>query len=546
MIAQLLSFLFISITSLIIGAVIKQITKWSLTTYYDFLIGFTICNALFTLISIFYPLSEKIEITFITLIFLVIILFNKWLVYYFKNLCRQSLNTINNNRLLYSMALVFIIFNFFKSLYPPFLHFDASFYHIQTIQWITEYPTLPGLSNLFYAYGYNFNIFTWYAIADLSIFFDQPIYAINFTLTFFFILWICSKLENAINNNLFLYASGLLLLLYCLIYYYMPHISTTSNNTPVFILITTVLISVVDSEKSKNYHPAALIILAVYVITIKLSAAPIILIVAFLLTKTKTQHSLLAVSLLCCFVGIPWLIKNIILTGYLIFPFPDIDLFTVDWKVPIDYVRFLKNAVKLQAQNNIEHEWIQKWLSLKSKGGITIIFLVPLISILLMGKIFFKKIQLNRYYAFSLFTSICGILFMFYYAPDLIYGLAFFVTFIVLSLKLLDYQYVRHKKYLFYILITILSTVFVIQSWYYPWHFVKNISQRYYLPYPLVNDSKYSYFLIDNSIKCYYPIDGLCNNHTLPCTYINSNVLIDKRLHLRGASIQNGFKIDKE
>ncbi|GHV14257.1 hypothetical protein FACS1894169_02790 [Bacteroidia bacterium] len=69
-----------------------------------------------------------------------------------------------------------------------------------------------------------------------------------------------------------------------------------------------------------------------------------------------------------------WLIRNVIISGYLIFPFSGIDIFTVDWKIPegvaIEEVDFIKSCAIRIFNDLINHlttfsftiEGIKNWL----------------------------------------------------------------------------------------------------------------------------------------------------------------------------------------
>jgi L-asparaginase II len=53
-------------------------------------------------------------------------------------------------------------------------------------------------------------------------------------------------------------------------------------------------------------------------------------------------YILLALS---AFILLPWLIRNIILSGYLIFPFEKIDIFAFDWKIPLHRVEGISKGI---------------------------------------------------------------------------------------------------------------------------------------------------------------------------------------------------------
>jgi len=68
----------------------------------------------------------------------------------------------------------------------------------------------------------------------------------------------------------------------------------------------------------------------------------------------------------------PWVARNIILSGYLVYPVPQIDLFSVDWKLPYQYV--IDEKLATQGWSRLPgpywrdslgmelSEWVPKWL----------------------------------------------------------------------------------------------------------------------------------------------------------------------------------------
>lgn len=52
--------------------------------------------------------------------------------------------------------------------------------------------------------------------------------------------------------------------------------------------------------------------------------------------------------LLCgCVVLAPWLVRNVLISGWLIYPFAAIDLFSVDWKIPASYLQNDSDQIKV-------------------------------------------------------------------------------------------------------------------------------------------------------------------------------------------------------
>jgi hypothetical protein len=156
---------------------------------------------------------------------------------------------------------------------------------------------------------------------------------------------------------------------------------------------------------------------------------------------------------------IPWVVRNIILSGYLIYPFPYIDLFNVDWKLPYQYVIAEKLGNHGWARLPGPHwresldmslsEWIPKWLDWVSyRFKITIIatFLAMLIYIPI------AMLRLRRQTGWTntreiLYLIGCiGVIYWFTNAPDPRFGWGFiFIAFIIPVAPLIQQIVVRFK-----------------------------------------------------------------------------------------------------
>lgn len=548
MIAQLFSFVFILFSSLIVGAFIQKLAGWRINLYYDFLIGFAISNSFFTIISLFHSINHQIVIAFVCILVLIFLSNFKWLSTYFRNIYRKCIVQLNENLLGLALVLTFVLVAFSRSMYQPSLHHDAGLYHIQTIKWISQYPTIYGLANLHARFGFNSNIFSWYAASNFSLLFNQPIYSINFTLVCSFLVWVYLEILSVLKTRSYLLAGSYLLIIYNLIFYCLLFISTTNNIIPVFVLITITLLSVTKLKK----NPALifpLIIISVYSITVKLSAVPLLLlvfIVFFSCKENKNFKLYFTTILLSCIIIVPWLIKNVLLSGWLIFPLSAIDIFDYDWKVPVETVNQTKLDILQYSQelNSTGKFSITNWALKKNISDILVIGLTISGVFALIFKFYTKRLYINQYHLTAIIISILGIIFLFSNAPDLSYGISFFIVVIILSIKALNIQN-KNYKYGFNILWTLLFLFFIKNNWYHPWHFMKNINSRLLVPYPLEkrDKKKFGYIVIDNKIKCFYPISNdQCDDHSLPCA---TSIKGLENLQLRGDSINQGFYIKK-
>lgn len=543
MIAQLTGCLAYSVCFITLGSLAKKVVGWNLSCFHDFLIGLALTNALFTLISLGYPINNMVASLFLTGV-LLLLLFN--LAYeraYFRYVVSQFRACRQKSPALFFLLAIIIPITFFQSLYSPSLHYDSGLYHVPSIKWTAEYRTIRGLVHLNSFLGYNFNIFS--LDAAFYTVFQQPIYPINFTIISFFGVWITVKLSDLVRANYYLLASVYLLIFYYLILNFWPHVSTPSVDTLVFMLSIVLFSSATDLRKSKDvvfFIP----ILAVYAITIKLSSAPVLLLALYVLvTKHYWRQTKPAIytGIVCGFILIPWLIKNVLLTGWLLFPFPSLNVFSFDWQLPIQDVISLKADIKnfyMPAESSPLHT-VQAWFSSQTGIDLCIILLTLLSVATLVIRLLTRKLSLSTDDLTTLTAAVSGVLFMYLNSPSLRYGVAFFLAAILVSVKAFK---INGNAYVFYLFGLFVFVTFLKNNWFHPWHFTKHIAHRFLLPYPLVltEPNEFAYFLIDKDTKCYYPLESnQCFEHSLPCASRKIN-----GLHLRGKGIEQGFYRDAQ
>lgn len=298
-----------------------------------FLIGLVTCNSLVSAVSIFSPINISITLFFIFTGF-ILLYFNKTEFFYFYKKLKESWYII-------FISLVFLLVGLFLAL-GPHANYDTDLYHLQTIKWIEKYPAIPGLANLHGRIGFNPNIFTLFALTSFEGIFNQEIFSINFSifsiLLFYYIrLLYLLYLKDGI-TNIFFFFLFVFLIIIRLKNLSSPSPDFLSSVIPLFIFSRMIDLSIRDEKYNfKNY--ISLMILSVYILTVKLSALPILLISVFILINYKVNFkSIYWLFLTFLVILLPWIVRNIILTGWLIYPMSYVDLFDFDWKVPLESV----------------------------------------------------------------------------------------------------------------------------------------------------------------------------------------------------------------
>ena len=223
------------------------------------------------------------------------------------------------------------------------MHYDTDLYHAQAIRWIEEFGVVRGLGNLHLRLGYNSSSFALSALYSMS-YLGQSMHAMA---GYFALLlsWQCVTLVGiARRKHPVLSDFVRIISVYYLFTIFDEIVSPASD----YFMTTTVLYIVIVwldlyAEHERSFLPHALLcMMALYAVTIKLSAAPFVLLSAYPIHRLITKRKKGAVRPILYFVlfgfGIvfPFLLRNIILTGWLVYPVTGIDLFNVEWKVPVE------------------------------------------------------------------------------------------------------------------------------------------------------------------------------------------------------------------
>lgn len=237
---------------------------------------------------------------------------------------------------------IFICFLFVLYAYGTsrgILHYDTGLYHAQSIRWIEEYGVVKGLGNLHCRLAYNSASFALSALYSMAFLGGQSYHcaagflALILAVTCLDVLQIFKR--KSLKPSDFARVMGI----YYLLIIFDEMISPASDYFMVLTAFYIVIrwMDLLEAKEKSVFPYAMLCVLGVFLLTVKLSAALIILLVikpAGMLIRGKRWKEIM----FFCFLGIltaaPFLIRNVLLSGWLVYPFTGIDLFSVDWKIP--------------------------------------------------------------------------------------------------------------------------------------------------------------------------------------------------------------------
>lgn len=337
-------------------------------------------------------------------------------------------------------------------------HPDTLNYHAQHIGWVENYKAIPGIVHLNVNLGTQSSWFILCALFSFNFTGTTALSFINTAVLCWFLVFITARLNEAWKNENKM--SGLLWLM-LLIFSYWSYTQvrlTATSASPDFIaaLYTWLVIYLFIKDKFENnkIFYALLVFLGFFAMTIKLSALFCVfpcIYAWYRYAKVRTAAAIFFPVTAGAFVLIPYFIKNVINTGYLVFPSPIPDLFTVDWKLKHDSLVLFQHYVSSYAKTHVEYDaekimaiakmnvtgWLPVWWKLRSIPDKLILLSIPFslfISLFSPGKIYNSS---NRRLITALIFCAAGILFWFVQAPDPRFGFGFLIPFTGILLYLL-------------------------------------------------------------------------------------------------------------
>ena len=413
-----------------------------------------------------------------------------------------------------------------------YMHYDSDLYHAQSIRWIEEYGIVKGLGNIHVRFAYNSSFFALSALYSMPYIFGQSMHSVNGLMALVLSVEALRIVHAWKRKKLLLsdFARAAALFYLTLIYGdIMAPASDYAIMCTVFYIIIKWLSQLEDEKEADNVTPYALLCVAgVYAVSLKLTAGLILILVlkpAIMLIRQKRWKEIMLYLCMCIGVITPWLIRTVWISGYLLYPFPALDIFSVDWKIPAQaaaldaaeiktWGRGLNNAALV---NMPMTEWFPQWFQtmLPKLGKLFIIadiISIILGFIMLINSLFRRKADKIKDIGLVWLAIAASYLFWQLSAPLIRYGYAYILlliamtggmmwTAICIKIKLADTESMDR---ILCILLLMLGFVKI-------WSLGGYIVTQSNLPYYVAQQNYGSYELDSyevNGVTFYYPVSG--------------------------------------
>ena len=288
---------------------------------------------------------------------------------------RQLLKNLHNWRLTTTpiralvIILLFLVFAYGTS--TGIIHYDTSLYHAQSIRWIEEYGVVPGLGNLHTRLAYNSAAFCLSALYSMAFLGGQSYHCCAGFLAFLLALVCMEAFTKERIKKPQLSDFARLTAIYYLLIIYDEMVSPASDYFMVLLVFFIIIrwLELIE-KKETSYLPYALLcVLSAVVLTVKLSGALILLLIfkpAFMMIKEKRIKEILQFLLFGVLTVLPFLVRNVILSGWLVYPFTSIDFFSFDFKIPKGVADYDAKEIQVWGRgfHDVERygEPVKKWL----------------------------------------------------------------------------------------------------------------------------------------------------------------------------------------
>jgi hypothetical protein len=443
----------------------------------------------------------------------------------------------------------------------PLAKFDDGLYYQQSIKWIENYPAIAGLGNLHLKLSFNSS---WHVLSALFSFSFLGL-QLNDLNGLFFLLIILFAMDGlvAILRKQYRFSDVFKVVSLAplhLLYHYVISPSPDLVVPYIVWIIFVLFLHKVEQGRQLNFdmYTLLILVLSVFAVIIKLSAAPIALLSFYLLAlQLKQKHigTILPVAIVVLLMVLPWFARNVILSGYLVYPFYQLDVLHVDWKVPVELVQLevleTKSFAKVKGMLFTEvavlpfSEWIPYWFKqLQASEKIIILInvgltlVVPVIAAVYLYK---NKFTLEKAgYCMLGATVVAGIVFWFATAPHFRYGMAFLLALYLLCASCILYFYIKKYSVTTAYILPVLLIIFFAKPVYDTIN--RHIYHKQYEPsfvVPKAQQFANAKMVNYQGINMYVPeATAQCWGSPLPCV-----PFIVDGLELRNGNIQGGFRI---
>ena len=352
---------------------------------------------------------------------------------------------------------------------------DTNLYHAQCIRWLEEFGVLKGLANIQSRAAYNSSAFCLSALYSMKYVFGQSMHAVQGFMALL-LGGVCLDIGGLFQRKKPLLSD--FMRLGTIYYLSLLHREIMSPSSDFAVMITLFYIIIVWLDllerKEASAVPYSLLCVAgVYTVTLKLTAGLILVLLVkpvVMLIREKKGKEIAAYLFLGLMVIVPYLIRNVVISGWLIYPLSALDLFDVDWKVPAELVDADAFQIKTWGKGIHEYElyggpatWWPNWFMTTLTSTEKLLILADAAALLLLAVMLVREVKRKRPGEWEklLVMVMAAVSFLFWQfsAPLARYGYAYVLSLALLVFGELYLRLWKQKKHT--VLLVVFSIFFI-------------------------------------------------------------------------------------
>lgn len=363
------------------------------------------------------------------------------------------------------VMLLILLWSYFTS--RGIIHYDTDLYHAQSIRWIEEYGVVPGLGNLHVRFAYNSSVFALSALYSMKFIFGQSLHTIS---GFFALLLSVSTLDimGSWKEKRFRLSDFARI---AAIYYLTMICDEVVSPASDYVIMCTIFYLVIEwlsaleasKEEKESIVPYALLCVGgVFAVSLKLTAGLILILVikpAYMLIREKRWKEIALYIGMGIVVIAPWLVRTVLISGYLLYPFPALDLFDVDWKISAAAATIDSAEIKTWGRAIYDaskvgmpiQEWFPNWFATTLSGTEKLLILADIGALLVLVGIAFWQIFRKKWQGLDFLLVMAAVaasyLFWQVSAPLMRYGYSHVLLLVILTAGwLFDRMTIQRKR----------------------------------------------------------------------------------------------------
>lgn len=326
--------------------------------------------------------------------------------------------------------------------------YDTGLYHAQAIRWIEEYGVAPGLGNLHMRLAYNSAFMSLQALFSLEWLVGQSLHTLNGFFCLCALLYAFGTVRTLGRET---WRTSDLLKCAAVIYVVKSRYSIASPGTDIWAMLLILYICIkwceFNESGEKETAPWCFVCLVgFYALTVKLSAAAIVILVIYplcLLIGRKDFRRIVYNGIAAILIVLPFLVRNVMISGYLVYPYAGIDLFPVDWKMNPAVVEsdsrynltmWARGFTDIESYEKTLPMWLPHWF-LHQSTGYRVLLIAGAVCAVVVLYLIWKRLREKQYeQAAILGASLVCLVFWLVTAPLIRYGQVY--VFIVMAMAL--------------------------------------------------------------------------------------------------------------